>query len=423
LRVERDAPKAIALMKETVARYPREKELHRTLGTLLIGRDPDTAIAEFQAALSLDPDYGVVHNELAFALVAKDDYAGAQAHLERYAALAPGEFNPFDSLGLVLFLRGRLDEARANFEKAGAINPRLGEEGPVAYILALQEDFDGAIDLLDRFAANVWADGPRSEGPAWQGVFLYVTGRRRAAFERLESGLRLAVSSHSNVREGAIHLIRGFLRADMGEIDRAREDFRSARTVLEPLGSAPRLAWRTGFIYSDIRAGAFEDADKGMAEIDKMAPAEARSPMLAATLRYYRFLTFAGRGESEEAFREAEGPRPYQVPMSWNFNIPSLAAGNLPVTMDEVAQARARAGLLDEAIEEYRALMTVSPETHLRRLINPLYHFRVAGLYEKKGVRSEAVRHYRRFLELWKDADPELPEPGMARERLAALER
>jgi hypothetical protein len=65
--------------------------------------------------------------------------------------------------------------------------------------------------------------------------------------------------------------------------------------------------------------------------------------------------------------------------------------------------------------------MTVSPETNNRSLINPLYHFRVAEIYERKGNKAKAAEHYKKFLEIWKDADPELPEPGLAKARLAAL--
>jgi hypothetical protein len=67
--------------------------------------------------------------------------------------------------------------------------------------------------------------------------------------------------------------------------------------------------------------------------------------------------------------------------------------------------------------------MTTGPGTGLRRLINPIYHFRVAGLYEKKGDKAKAIAHYKKFLEIWKNADPGLPEPGLARARLAVLEK
>jgi tetratricopeptide (TPR) repeat protein len=122
-RVEKDLAKATAILRELVAKHPREKDLHVGLGNLLRVPDPDAAIAEYQAALALDPGYGVALNQMAFALVEKSDYAGAQTYLERYAALVPNEANPRDSLGEVGLMRGRLDEALANYEKAQALAP------------------------------------------------------------------------------------------------------------------------------------------------------------------------------------------------------------------------------------------------------------------------------------------------------------
>jgi len=422
-RVERDNRKAIELLRTLVAKYPSEKEFHFELGGRLYA-DPDAAIAEYQAALALDPEYGNALNSMAFALVRKSDFAGAQSALERYVAVAPNEFNPLDSLGLLLFLRGRYDEAIDKYKKAMALNNQLGEEAPIAYMTALKEDYAGALAWLDRYMTSVYSDAARAEGPVWQGIINYLIGRRTAAFERFEAGLALARSSKSTSREGLVLVMRGFVRSDMGQKELAREDFDLAGRILEQVSVSSQIAWRTGKLYMDIRWGDPAAADKAMAELDRLAPPENLSPSSAALRRSFLILMYLGRGEEEAALREAALPRSYEiVNPNLNFNLMSLGAANSPLTADGIAQLLARRGQIDKAIEEYRLLMTTGPGTGLRRLINPIYHFRVAGLYEKKGDKGKAVEHYKKFLEIWKNADPDLPEPGLAKARLAALEK
>ena len=49
-------------------------------------------------------------------------------------------------------------------------------------------------------------------------------------------------------------------------------------------------------------------------------------------------------------------------------------------------------------------------------------HLRRAEIYERLGDKSQAVEHYTRFLDLWKDADPELqPTVRDVKQRLAKL--
>jgi tetratricopeptide (TPR) repeat protein/TolB-like protein len=422
-RVERDNRKAIELLRTLVAKYPSEKEFHFELGGRLYA-DPDAAIAEYQAALALDPEYGNALNSMAFALVRKSDFAGAQTALERYVAVAPNEFNPLDSLGLLLFLRGRYDEAIDKYKKAMALNNQLGEEGPIGYMTAMKEDYDGALAWQDRYIASVYSDAARAEGPVWQGIINYLIGRRKAAFERLEAGLALARSSKSTFREGLVLIMRGFVRSDMEQEELAREDFDLAARILEQVSTSSQVAWRMGKLYMDIRWGDPAAVDKVMAELDRLAPPENLAPWSAAMRRSFLILMYLGRGEEEAALREAALPRSYEiVNPNLNFNLMSIGAANVPFTADGIAQLLARRGQIDKAIEEYRLLMTTGPGTGLRRLINPIYHFRVAGLYEKKGDKAKAVEHYRKFLEIWKNADPDLPEPGLARARLAALEK
>jgi tetratricopeptide (TPR) repeat protein len=96
---------------------------------------------------------------------------------------------------------------------------------------------------------------------------------------------------------------------------------------------------------------------------------------------------------------------------------------NLQVRKDVLARAYAAAGQPDRAITEYERLTAFDPGRPERDLRDPLDHFRLARLYDERGSREEAAAAYRRFLDLWKNADPELPEPAEARRRSAALDR
>jgi serine/threonine protein kinase/tetratricopeptide (TPR) repeat protein len=86
-----------------------------------------------------------------------------------------------------------------------------------------------------------------------------------------------------------------------------------------------------------------------------------------------------------------------------------------------LARSLFESGDLDRARKEYEkiTLQTLGRLGH-----GDLYakaYYMLGKIAQEQGRKAEAGQNYRKFLDLWKDADPGLPEPEDARKRLAAL--
>jgi len=103
--------------------------------------------------------------------------------------------------------------------------------------------------------------------------------------------------------------------------------------------------------------------------------------------------------------------------------IQTIIGFSVPFMKDVLARAYKEKGQIDKAIAEYERLMTIRPEQGRWTLIHPRYHYQLGKLYDDKGLKDKARKQFQKFLEIWKDADPGLPEVEDAKKRLAGLDR
>jgi tetratricopeptide (TPR) repeat protein len=88
---------------------------------------------------------------------------------------------------------------------------------------------------------------------------------------------------------------------------------------------------------------------------------------------------------------------------------------------ENLAYAFFQKGDWDKAIEKYLEFLKVEPLGYEPQESWILAHFHLGKLYEQKGQPEDAVKYYQRFLEIWKDADPDLPVLTEAKKCLARL--
>ena len=92
-----------------------------------------------------------------------------------------------------------------------------------------------------------------------------------------------------------------------------------------------------------------------------------------------------------------------------------------PDFIEPLGLAYFRKGDMDRAREEYEKITRITMGRLDQGDIYAKAFYMLGKICEQQGNTAKAVEHYEKFLTLWKDADPGLPEVDDARKRLVGL--
>jgi eukaryotic-like serine/threonine-protein kinase len=420
----------IRTYRELLEAYPREKYAWSFVGVLydLNGMYRE-AIACQDRALDLDPTFGNALNSLAYAYLHMANYKKAIEIFQRYSTLFPGDANPYDSMAEAYFAMGKLDEAARMYEKAFAVKPMMGSATMLAYICGIRGAFGEAISWIERDIRVATLPGQLVVDYCWRAAFHSYRGEFDRALQDTRRASAIADSTSNTGIVGVTRQVEGDVLFEWGRLDDAREVFR-ARYVAPGLdpgvgsGASPYAAAYREFYLGliDAAAGDAQSAREAAKRLEALLPT-VRSGSQAFGWRAINLFALLdaeislAEGRPNDAIRRMTSDFKLQVPSA----SPELFYMNAPGTQDVLARAYAAKGDLDRAIAEYKRLLAFDPVSKDRRLKNPRYEYRLAKLLEKSGKPAEALEHYTKFLEYWKDADPDLPELIDAKARAAAL--
>jgi Flp pilus assembly protein TadD len=115
---------AIAHFQTALEINPDFAEAHNNLGNFLFQKgNVDEAIVRYQRALEINPDYAVAHYNLGNALIKKGSLDEAIAHLQKALQINPDYAEAHNNLGYALIQKRIVDEAIAHFQMALQIKP------------------------------------------------------------------------------------------------------------------------------------------------------------------------------------------------------------------------------------------------------------------------------------------------------------
>jgi tetratricopeptide (TPR) repeat protein len=101
--------------------------------------------------------------------------------------------------------------------------------------------------------------------------------------------------------------------------------------------------------------------------------------------------------------------------------VPGRMLDSLATFIDPLALTYFRRGDLERARQEYETITRLTTGRITSGDIYARSFYMLGQIYEQLGKKKQARANYHSFLELWKDADPGLPEVDDAKTRLAAL--
>ena len=429
--IERNPEKRFHILKKMADKYPKEKRVHYELASNYKDKNLHyEAIQEFNKALELDPNYGAAINLLAYLYTDMGHIEKAIEYFKRSASVSPGDANPIDSMGDLYFELGRLDEAMAKYKEALEVKPDFfGSYLKIGYLFALKEDYPETMKWLDQCIAISQSPGLKAEGLWWRGFYHQWLCRRDLALDEYNKVTDFAKASENEFLISTVDWLNGCIYYERGELELSQKHFKNwfdFRIEYYPK-DVPYYTASYNFYLGlmDLKEGQIDSAMSRLVEIKSILPAlepPAIEPGNKNLITFYYEILYAEKLLIEDSLEQViavcQKAKPLEIPSCSPYYI---VVYNVLLPGDVSARAYFKNGELNKAIAEYERLIHLDPNNRGRLLIHPKYHYRLAKLYEEKGWSNRAIEQYERFLNIWKDADEDLPELRDAKKRLITL--
>jgi tetratricopeptide (TPR) repeat protein len=374
--------------------------------------DLDKARAAYEDLLAIQPNHTAGLNNLSNQLYYMHHYRRSEELLLRAIQIGPAASIHFRNLARTQVALGKVDAAVTTTGTCARILPENND------CASARADLLWTLGQYDTLAAYVDQIAPRFTAVQDLAEIAHIRSSLAMLQGRVSDGLRQKRERYALLAKAGVTSAPVESAADeamtvawiLGDTARALRTLEDS-LARHPLPSVdPSFATYIGVVTAYAFAGRPDRARAVVAQWDaqrRLSPQFADS-IIGRMMEGHVALATGRYPEAANAFRAADrlGCEVCEIPL--------------------LARAQELAGQADSAIVAYewyldtRRMDRMDPDA----LFIPFVHERLGALYEAKGQRGKALRHYEAFVELWKEGDPVLqPRVALARQRVAALQR
>ena len=301
-------------------------------------------------------------------------------------------------------MMGKYDEAVRHYLKAFELQPKWVTNGNLNYEFGLayvaMGEFQKAEEIFEKMLSE--ADWQKAKGHRSFALLDMYRGKYSAAIDHLKEAILFNKTLNYGLSElrdrlflAGVYKAKGMTNAFNSELHAVNE-LRS-KTYLDPW-----WLFLIGKIYA--RLGEIQSANQLLQEISTKINEVNRLDKAAYNLLKGEIELVRGNHEAAIALFEMA----YKL-QDDNYALESLAYGYLVQ------------GDLDQALEKYELLISRKDIVGEAQEYWIQAHYQLGKIYEEKGEFEKAIQYYESFLDIWQEADKDLPDLIDAKARLANL--
>jgi serine/threonine protein kinase/Tfp pilus assembly protein PilF len=412
---EKTYDKAIEAYQKLLQIYPEDLVGHTNLANLY-GRleQWDKVIEHCEALIQAQDKSFWPYFLLGDAFERKGLYDRAEKILEDYLNNISDDSTIHWYLAENLLVQGKFDSALAEVDKALKLLPNDGDTIWLkGFIYLCKGDLKNA---QDEFKKLLESEEQSDVLSGWAGLafLLRMQGKFRESRDYLDQGLALAQRMGEKGWEAFIHLRSSITYLRLKDYKKALEEIENAWKIgleLERLPTQRNALYWKAMVYLEM--GDMERAMKAADELKEMIEQSINKKLI----RHHDNLL--GTMElKKNNFPEAIKYLEKAISLvDYQESIGSRHA----LFIEPLAYAYYRSGDLEKAQEQYERIISLTTGRSYWGDIYAKSLYMLGKINEEQRNKSKAIENYEKFLDLWKDADPGLPEVNDARTRLSNI--